>query len=241
MITDAFQTPKVDLAPYVLDDFRSYLEDFDEYSSEHMGPFHEDDFQPPLCSGLDRSKDIVCSKKDPCHYSPRPPPITLLCCVYRGVVGKYVFDFEFPQGQTLESKGCLNTTSLSLLSQFFDFPLKVCQSSIRSLLIPPRASDFENVLGSQLEDLLSQFSEPLTFHDPVVKWIEHFSQRLTWHDFIPPTHLHELDFMVFDDMIHFLTHVIFVLNLSLFWFMMKHKGKYCGTLLDWFHWSFDYT
>jgi hypothetical protein len=30
MITDAFQTPKVDLAPYFPNDFWSYLEDFDE-------------------------------------------------------------------------------------------------------------------------------------------------------------------------------------------------------------------
>ena len=128
----------------------------------------------------------------------------------------------------------MNTTSLSLLSQFFDFPLKVCQSSIRSLLIPPRASDFENVLGSQLEDLLSQFSEPLTFHDPFVKWIEHSPWRMTWHEFIPPTRLHEFDFIISDDTIHSLTHVIFELDLSLFWFMMKHKGRYCGTLLDGF-------
>jgi hypothetical protein len=241
IFTHTFQTLKDDLVPCFPDDFQSSLEGFDEYSFEHLDSFHEDDYQPPLCSGLHRSKDLLCLKKDPCHYSPQPPPITLLCCVSRGVVGKYVFDFEFPLGQTLESKGWLNTTSLSLLSQFFDFPLKVFQSSIRSLSIPPRALDFGNVLGSQLADLLSQFSEPLTFHDPFLKWIEHFPQRLTWHDFIPPTRRHELDFMVFDDMIHFLTHVIFVLNLSLFWFMMKHKGRYGGALLDWFHWSFDYT
>jgi hypothetical protein len=39
----------------------------------------------------------------------------------------------------------------------------------------------------------------------------------------------------------FLTHGFFVLDLSLFWFMMKHKGMYHGTLLDWLHWLFDYT
>jgi hypothetical protein len=236
-----FQTPKDDLVPCFPDDFRSYLEGFDEYSSEHLDSFHEEDYQPPLCSGLDRSKDIVCLKKDPCDNFLQPPPITLLCCVSRGVVGRYVFCIEFPLGQTLESKGWLNTSRISLSSQFFNFPLRVCQSSTRSLSIPSQVSDYENVLGSQLADLLSQFSEPLTFHDPFLKWIEHFPQRMTWHDFIPPTRLHELDFMISDDTIHSLTHVIFVLNLSLFWFMMKHKGRYCGTLLDWFHWSFDYT
>jgi hypothetical protein len=37
------------------------------------------------------------------------------------------------------------------------------------------------------------------------------------------------------------TNFIFVLNLSLFWFMMKHRGKYCEILLGWFHWLFDYS
>jgi hypothetical protein len=241
IITDTFQTPKVDLVPYFPDDFRSYLEDFDEYSSEHLDSFHEEDYQPPLCSGLDRSKDIVFLKKDSCDNFLQPPPITLPCCVIKGVVGKYVFCIEFPLRQTLEFKGRLNTSRKSLSSQPLNLPLRVCQSSSRSLSILSQASDYEDVLGSQLSDLLSQFSEPLTFHDPFLKWIEHFPQRMTWHDFIPPTRLHELDFMVSDDTIHSLTHVIFVLNLSLFWFMMKHKGRYCETLLGWFHWSFDYT
>jgi hypothetical protein len=60
-------------------------------------------------------------------------------------------------------------------------------------------------------------------------------------DFIPPTRLHELDSDFSDDMMYILTHDIFVLDLSLFWFMMKHKGRYRGTLLDWLHWLFDYT
>jgi hypothetical protein len=47
IFTDARQTPKVDLVPYSPDDFRSYLEGFDEYSSEHLDLFHENDYQPP--------------------------------------------------------------------------------------------------------------------------------------------------------------------------------------------------
>ena len=66
IITDTFQTPRVDLVPYSPDDFRSYLEDFDEYSSDHLDSFHEEDYQPPLWSDLDRSKDIVFPKKDSC-------------------------------------------------------------------------------------------------------------------------------------------------------------------------------
>jgi hypothetical protein len=241
IFTDAPQTPKVDQVPYLPDDFRSYLEAFDEYSSEHLDLSYENDYQPPLCSDFDRSKNIVCLKKDSHDLFLQPPLITLPCCFIKGVVGNYIFYIEFPLKQTLESKGWLKTTSSSLSSQFFNFPLRVCQSSARSLSIPSRASECEDVLGSQFVRPLSQYSEPWTFHDPFLKWIEYFHQRLTWHDFIPPTRLHELDFVISDDMIYVLTHVIFVLDLSLFWFMMKHKGRYCGTLLDWLHWLFDYT
>jgi hypothetical protein len=93
---------------------------------------------------------------------------------------------------------------------------------------------------TQCADFLSQCYEPWTFLDPFLKWIEYFPQRWTWQDFMPPTRLHELDFEISNNMIYILTHDIFVLDLSLFWFMMKHKGRYRGTLLDWIHWSFDH-
>jgi hypothetical protein len=40
-ITNIFQTPKDDLVLCSPNDFRSYLEDFDEYSFEHLDLFHE--------------------------------------------------------------------------------------------------------------------------------------------------------------------------------------------------------
>jgi hypothetical protein len=58
VVIDDIQAPKDDLALYCHDDFRSYLEDFDEYSYEHLILFHEDDYQPPLC--LDIDEDIAC-------------------------------------------------------------------------------------------------------------------------------------------------------------------------------------
>jgi hypothetical protein len=63
VFTCSFQNTKDDLVPYLSDDFQSYLEMFDEYPTEHLDPFHEDDCQPPLCSVFDTSKDIVCLKK----------------------------------------------------------------------------------------------------------------------------------------------------------------------------------
>jgi hypothetical protein len=110
------QTPKVDQVQYLPNDFRSYLEAFDENSSEHLDLPYEDDCQPPLCSDFDRSKNIVCLKKDSPDFSLQPPVITLLCFSIKGVVGKYLFYVEFPPRQTLDSKGWLGTASLSQLS-----------------------------------------------------------------------------------------------------------------------------
>ena len=179
--------------------------------------------------------------KDSHDFSPHPPLITLPCFSIKGVVGMYLFYVEFPPRKTLDSKGCLGNTSLSQLSQFFNFPLIVCQSSTRYLSTPSLTSEREDVLGSQFVGPFGQFYKPCIFHDPFLKWIEYFPHRWIWQDFIPPTRLHELDFEIPDDVIYILTHDIFVLDLSLSWFMMKHKGKYRVTLLGWLHWFFDYT
>jgi hypothetical protein len=148
VFTYTLQKPKDDLVPCFPDDFRSYLEDFDDFSSEHLDLFYEDDYQPPLCSDFDTSKNIVCLKKDSHNFSLQPPVITLPCFSIKGVVGKYIFYVEFPLRQTIDSKGWLGTASLSQLSQFFNFPLIVCQSSARSLSIPSLTSEREDVLGS---------------------------------------------------------------------------------------------
>ena len=125
--------------------------------------------------------------------------------------------------------------------KFFNFPLIICQSSTKPLSILSLTLEHEDVLGNQSIGHSSRFSEPCIFHDPFLDRIEYFSQRWTWQYFDPPTRLHELDFEIPDDVIYVLTHDFFVLDLSLFWFMMKHKGRYRGTLLDWLHWLFDYT
>jgi hypothetical protein len=105
IFTDAPQTPKDDLMLCFPNDFRSYIEDFDDCSSEHLDLFYEDDYQPPLCSSFDRSKNVVCLKKDSHDLFLQPPFITLPCCIIKGVVGNYTFCIKFPLKQTLESKG----------------------------------------------------------------------------------------------------------------------------------------
>jgi hypothetical protein len=236
VFTCTFQKTKDDLVPLSSNCFQSYLEFFDEYPFEHLDPFHEDDCRPPLCSDFNTSKDIVSLKEISRDSSPQPPVITLSCFSIRGVVGKYLFHVEFPPRQTLGFKGWLGNTSSN---QFFNFPLIICQSSTKLLSI--LSLEHEDVLGNQFTGPLSRFYEPCLFHDPFSDRIECFSQRWTWRDFIPPTRLHELDSDFPDDMMYILTHDIFVLDVSLFWFMMKHKGRYQGALLDWLHWLFDYT
>ena len=115
----------------------------------------------------------------------------------------------------------------------------MCQSSTKFSSI--LSLEHENALGNQFTCHLSCFAEPSMFHDPFSDRIEYLPQRWTWRDFIPPTRLHELDSDFTDDMMYILTHDIFVLDVSLFWFMMKHKGRYQRALLDWLHWLFDYT
>jgi hypothetical protein len=223
--------------------FRSYLEDFDDCFSEHLDLFYEENYQPSLCSDLDRNEEVTSLKQDACDKIFHPPLITLPRYVTEGMVWKNV---PYPkslvrQNLILDFRGKLSASRRSLLSQFSSLPLRNGQSSFQFLLIPSQPSSCENVQGSQCSDSSSLSFEPLTFHDPFMRWTEHSPEGVSWHHFIPPTRLHELDFVISNDTIYVLTHVIFALDLSLFWFMMKHKGRCRGTLLDWLHWLFHYT
>jgi hypothetical protein len=235
VFTCNLQNTKDDLIPCFSDDFQSYLEMFDEYA-EHLNPFCENDYRPPLCSDLGTSKDIVCLKEVTHNFSSQPPVITSPCFSIQGVVGKCLFRIDFPPGQTLDPKSWLCS---AITDHFFNLLLMICQPSTKTLSI--LSLECEEVLGNQSIGPLSPFSEPCTFYDPFLDRIECFSQRWTWRDFIPPTRLHELDSDFSDDMMYILTHDMFVLDVSLFWFMVKHKGRYQGALLDWLHWLFDYT
>jgi hypothetical protein len=58
---------------------------------------------------------------------------------------------------------------------------------------------------------------------------------MTWHNLVPPSCLHDLDFMINYEKMHVLYHDLFVFELSLFWFMMNNGGRYFGTMLGWFY------
>ena len=129
------------------DDFRSYLEDFDEYSFEHLDLFYEEYYQLPLCSNFDKGENVTCLKQDTCDKVVQPPSTTLPHYVTKGVVGKHVpcLEFSLEQSLILESKGRLNTLSKILLSQSFILPLRNCQSSSRFLLVLSQTSGCDDV------------------------------------------------------------------------------------------------
>jgi hypothetical protein len=126
IVIDTFQTTKDDLVPCSPNYFRPYLEDFDHYSFEHSYLFYEENYQPLLCSDLDKSEEISYLKQDTCDKIFQPPSNTLPFYVTKGVVGKHVPCLEFSLGQRilLEFKDRLNTLRRNLLFQSFIFPLE---------------------------------------------------------------------------------------------------------------------
>jgi hypothetical protein len=138
VITKKFQTPKDDLVLCSPNDFRSYLEDFDECSFEHLDLFHEEYYQSLLCSDVDKGQEISCREKNPYDTIFQLPLTILSRCVTKGVVGKHALCLKFSLGKSLllEFKGRLNTSRRSLLSQSFSLPLRNCQSSSTFLLVP---------------------------------------------------------------------------------------------------------
>jgi hypothetical protein len=161
-------------------DFRSYLEYFYEYSLEHLDLFYEEYYQPPLYSDIDRGEDIACPNHGTCDNIIHPPLIALPSCVTKGVVGKHVPCVEFSPRQSLplEFKDRLNTLRRSLLYHSFDFPLEICPSFSSFLLVLYQTSGYDDVQGSPLLDPLSQSFEPFIFHDPFLRWIEHFPKNV---------------------------------------------------------------
>jgi hypothetical protein len=213
IITKVFQAPKDDPIQCSPNDFRTYLEDFDGYSFDHFDLFYEEDYQLSLCSNFYKGEDVACLKHETCDKVLQLPPIALPRYVTKDAVREHVSCFKFSLGKnfTLEFKGRLNSLR-SLLSQSFIFPLRSCKLPSKFLLIHSHTPGSDDVQGSQPSDSLRQPFDSLTSHDPFLRWIDRFSGRVTWHDFVPPSRLHELDFTTSYDIMHALIHVYFVLN-----------------------------
>jgi hypothetical protein len=177
IIADIFQAFKDDLDICSPNNFRSYLEDFDEYSIEHLDLLYEEYYQLSLGSSLNKSEEVSFLKQDTCDKIFHLPLITLPHYVTEGMVWKHVPYPKFFVGQSLllKFRGRLSTLRRSLLSQSSSFPLRNCQSSFKFSPSPSQASNCEDVRGGQPSDSSSQSIEPLTFHDPFLRWIEHFA------------------------------------------------------------------
>jgi hypothetical protein len=112
------QTPKDDLILCSPNNFRSYLEEFDDCSSEHLDLFYEENYQPSLCSYIDKNEEFTSPKKDTCDNIFHLPLITLPCYVTEGVVWKHVPYPKSPirQNLILDFRGKLSTSRRILLS-----------------------------------------------------------------------------------------------------------------------------
>jgi len=107
-------------------DFQSYLEDFDEYSFDHLDLFNKQDYQPPFYLDINKGEDISCLEKDSYDNVFHLPLTILSCYVTKGVVGKHslCLKFSIRKRLLLELKGRLNTSRGSLLSQSSNLPLR---------------------------------------------------------------------------------------------------------------------
>jgi hypothetical protein len=63
VVADDFQAPKGDLALCSHDDIWSYLEDFDEYSFEHLNLFHEEDYHHRCAQILIKVRTLLSQRR----------------------------------------------------------------------------------------------------------------------------------------------------------------------------------
>ena len=83
----------------------------------------------------------------------------------------------------------------------------------------------------------SKYEPSLIYCNPIQRWIEKTYECTSRHDYIPITCPCELDSVFGYGVMLVLDHHHFVLDISLFWFITKHKGRifYFVGMLGWFH------
>jgi hypothetical protein len=103
---------------------------------------------------------------------------------------------------------------------------------------------FPLILYRSLGDGFVAKGEDFTLFDSFglfLRWIGKDCGETSLHDFVPPSRLHELDFMTSYGMMYVPTNDPYVFDLSLLWFMMKHGCRYSNTMQGRFYWLYDYT
>jgi hypothetical protein len=76
-----------------------------------------------------------------------------------------------------------------------------------------------------LQEPLDQPYEPSSYHNPIQIWIEKSHGNVSWHNFVPPSHPHEIDSILGSILVVIRTHDCFMLDMFLLWFVIKHKGR----------------
>jgi hypothetical protein len=252
MITDLFQPPMDDLLQHSHDDFRSYPIGFDPNPFEHLDFLYEEDFQPPLCSNFD---DEAMTFPEQGFRDENFQPFPFSSCYFtKDTAGNFSPNGDFSVGQEcFQLKVCCmdfdrhmkGQQALGWEKRFFSMPgfipyplLSSSMGNLRVFLrlfqIPSRSSSDSLVVEDEDRPLSTSFNL-------VMEWIGKDWDDASLYDFIPPAHLHELDFMIHCDIVSVSTHDILVFDTSLLWFFIKHKVRHFDTMLGWFHGLYDYT
>jgi hypothetical protein len=208
------------------DDMVTYL--FHPFEDDLMQHF-QDAFQPPY-SDFDRHQVVAHPKKSKVHTTKQ----------------NYFHIETFSRD--------FHTKKRHFLSLTMEFFSKAMPYSISSYLENHRVFFGSIVLShpSGSSDNLSEDEYELSsmYNIPLQRWIDQYFgytfRKDDWadgfsfqQDFLPPTHLHEFYFMIYYMCVH--THDYYVLDLSLLYYMTKHKGRHFDEMIKWFHWLYDFT
>jgi hypothetical protein len=120
----------------------------------------------------------------------------------------------------------------------------------RSYLIPPYQGKQWD-LSYEIDHTIGDEDDPSSTYDsPLQRWIDQacgytFRQHdqandfSFQHDFLPPTHLSSFHFLI--DYISIYAHDRYMLDLSLVFYIIKHRGRYFDEMIDWLHWLYEFT
>ena len=80
---------------------------------------------------------------------------------------------------------------------------------------------------------------------PIQEWIEqaYGHTYYSYHGFGTLVYAHDFILSSTHPVVHFVTHIYLMVNISLFWMVTKHKGKNLNfvKMLRWLHWIFHFT
>jgi hypothetical protein len=164
-------------------------------------------------------------------------------------LGKHIFqlqicnsDFQPP----LIHEFCIHTSALCLIEDglMLEQPTPHLLEGVNCVLhadLPLERHTYDVL--QVVEDMPYSFSGP--YISPLQQWVDYACECTCqcWHNICISIHPHELDAMSCNDVIFVPTHNHFVFNVSLFWFIAKHKGRLpdVNKRLGWLHWKYDYT